>query len=310
MIIPFEYNLNFFGGTEGMAKYFHKNILSNKEKFYDYQCIILPGMFPDFKDTIQNEKSIILWIHNKLDDLSDDFLFYIKDHRFLEKIKYIVVPSNWHKEYTVKQLNISEKKIIVIPNSFESITKNKNKFKKVDKVKIIYTSSPDRGLEVLCKSLKYIKEDFELNIFSNIYPEILEERHIVATTEKDSRVIFFGQTPRKVIDKYLSDSHIFAYPSTVTETFCVSLAEAISAECLVIYPDTGALKETSNGVGICYEYKNDKDVHAKAFAKILNDAIIQIKNNGFDPENQAEIIEKKYNWKKFEKDWERLHEKL
>ena len=310
MIIPFEYNLNFFGGTESMAKYFHKNVLPNKEKFYDYQCIILPGMFPDFKDTVQNEKKIILWIHNRLDHLNYDFLFYIKDHRFLEKIKYVVVPSNWHKQYTIKQLNIPEKKIIVISNSFEPITKNKNKFKKVDKVEIIYTSSPDRGLEVLCESLKYIKEDFKLNIFSNIYPEVLEEKHIVATTEKDNRVTFFGQTPRKVIDRYLSNSHIFAYPSTVTETFCISLAEAISAECLAIYPNIGALKETSSNIGTCYEYEDNKELHAKLFAKILTDSIVKIKNKEFNPKDQAQIIEEKYNWKKFEEDWGKLHEEL
>jgi glycosyltransferase involved in cell wall biosynthesis len=310
MTTPFEYNLDFFGGTETMAKYFHENILPNSKKFYNYQSIILPGKFPDFKNTVENKKDIILWIHNELDKLNYDFLFYIKDPRFLKKIKYIIVPSNWHKKNTIKQLNISGKKIIVIPNFFNPINKNKNKFNKIDKVKIIYTSSADRGLEVLCKSLEYIKEDFELNIFSNVYPDTLEENNLFKKMEKDKRVMFFGQTPQKVVQEYLYNSHIFAYPSICAETFCISLAEAISAECLTVYPNIGALKETSNNIGICYEYKDNKELHAKLFAKILTDSIAKIKNKKFNPKNQAQIIEEKYNWKKFEKDWERLHEKL
>lgn len=310
MTIPFEYNLNFFGGTESMAKYFHKNILPNSKNFYNYQSIILPGIIPDFKSIIQNEKDIILWIHNRLDNLNYDFLFYMKDPRFLKKIKYIIVPSNWHKKYTAKQLNISKNKIIVIPNFFNPVSKNKNKFNKIDKIKIIYTSSADRGLEILCESLKYVKEDFELNIFSNIYPDVLEENNLFKKIEKDKRVMFFGQTPKKVVEKYLSNSHIFVYPSVCAETFCISLVEAISAECLTIYPNIGALKETSNNIGICYKYEDNKELHAKLFSKILTDNIIKIKNKKFNPKNQAQIIEKKYNWEKFEKDWEKLHGKL
>jgi glycosyltransferase involved in cell wall biosynthesis len=310
MTIPFEYHLNFFGGTENMAKHFHKNVLPNSKKFYNYQSIVLPGVLPDFKNIVENEKDIILWLHNRLDNLNYDLLFYLNDPRLLKKIKYIVVPSNWHKKYTTKELNISEKKIIVIPNFFNPINKNKNKFNKIEKVKIIYTSAADRGLEILCKSLEHIKEDFELNIFSNIYPDILEEDNLFKKIEKDKRVMFFGQTPQKVVHEYLYNSHIFAYPSTCPEIFCISLAEAIGAECLPVYPNIGALKETANSVGICYEYEENKELHVKLFAKILSDVIIQIKNNGFDPKNQAQIIEERYNYKKFEKDWEKLHEEL
>ena len=139
---------------------------------------------------------------------------------------------------------------------------------------------------------------------------MLEENNIFSQSSKDKRVVFFGQTPRNTVRKYFSESHIWAYPSIFLETFCLSLVEGISAECLSIYPNIGALKETSNGIGICYEYEDNKDLHAKLFAKILTDSIIKIKNKEFNPKNQSQTIEKSYNWKKFEKDWERLYEKL
>ena len=166
-MIPFQYNSNFFGGTEYAAKYFHKNILPNKEKFYNYQCIILPGLMPDSQSIINNPKEIILWLHNPFSQLQDELLFNILDPRFLKKLKYVIVLSNCHKEIIKKELGIPENKIIIISYGFDPITKNENKFNEVEKIKIIYTSSADRGLEILCESLKYIEEDFELKIFSN-----------------------------------------------------------------------------------------------------------------------------------------------
>jgi glycosyltransferase involved in cell wall biosynthesis len=72
----------------------------------------------------------------------------------------------------------------------------------------------------------------------------------------------------------------------------------------------GALKETGNNFGICYEYEKDKKNHVKKFAKILNSAITEIENKKFNPKNQAKIIEKKYNWERFEKEWENFYELL
>ena len=310
MTLPFDYNLEFFGGSEYLAKNFHKKVLPHYQKFYNYQCLMLPGPVPDFQNTINDPKEIILWLHNPLAQYHNSILFNILDPRFLKKLKYVIVGSNWHKEVIKKELGIPENKIIIISPAIDAITKNKNKFKEVEKVKIIYTSSSDRGLEILCESLKYVNEDFELKIFSNIYPDLLEENSIFSQSENDKRVMFFGKTPRNTVIKYVSESHIWAYPAIFLETFCLSLAEGISAECLSVYPNIGALKETSNGVGICYEYEDNKELHAKLFAKVLTDSIVKIKNKEFNPKNQAQIIEEKYNWKKFEEDWGKLHEEL
>ena len=310
MSIPFEYSVDFFGGTEYVARYFHKNVLPNKNKFYEYQAYLLPGVVPHFKNRLYDSRDIILWMQNPFFQLNEDVLFHMQDSRFLKKLKYVIVPSNWHKECIKNELLIADEKIIIIPNSFDPIIKNKNKFNNTDKVKIIYTSGPQRGLEILCESLKYIDQDFELNIFSDIFPETLENNNLFKETEKDKRVNFFGKTPRKVVRKYFSESHIFAYPSIFEETFCVSLIEAISAECLSIYSNLGALSQTGNGIGVCYEYEENKDVHVKTFAKILNNSIFEIKNKKFDPKDQAKIIEEKYSWQKFEKNWQNFYDLL
>ena len=306
--MPFNYSARFFGGTEYMARYFHKNILPGKNKFYKYQSYIIPGDMPTMKEVIEDERDIIIWLHVYFSQINRDFLFACKDPRFLEKIKYVVVVSEWHKQITKKELNIPDENIFVIPNSFDPLEKNINKFNEIEKIKIIHTSAPDRAVEVIGRSLKYIEEDFEMNIFSNIYPETLNEYDPFKIMDNDPRVMFFGQTPRKVVRNYFKDSHIWVYPPDLFEdTFCISLAEAISAECLPVYPKFAALTEVGSDFGIAYDHSKNPEEHAKIFAESLTKAIKQIKNKEFNPKDQAKTIEDKYSWKVFEKNWENFY---
>jgi glycosyltransferase involved in cell wall biosynthesis len=318
MTIPFEYNLNFFGGTEQMASYFHKNILPQKINFDKYQCYIIPGPLPTVRHMVQDKREIILWFHIHLNQLvwtnfkeSADYLFELNDARFLNKVKYVVVVSETHKRVLEKELNVESEKIVVIPNFLNPINKNKDKFNKTDKINIIHTSSPDRSLKVIAESLKYIKDDFEMNIFSDILPELFPEDPYIFILNNDPRITFFGQTPNKVVHKYLKNSHIWVHPlDFFQETFCISLAEALSAECLAIYPNYSALPETANGFGMQYEHNEISELHAKTFAEKLSQGILKIKNKEFDPKNQAEVINEKYSKKNFEENWQTFYDSL
>jgi glycosyltransferase involved in cell wall biosynthesis len=314
----FNYNKNFFSGTEQMASYFHKNVLPQKINFNNYQCYIIPGPLPFVRQMVEDKRDIILWFHIHLGQLvwrnfkeSADYLFELNDVRFLNKIKYVVVVSETHKKIMEKELNIESEKIIVIPNFLDPINKNKDKFNKTDKIKVIYTSAPDRSLKIIAESLKYIKDDFEMNIFSDILPDVhLEDPH-VRTLSNDSRITFFGQTPKKVVHKYLENSHIWVHPlDFFQETFCISLVEALSAECLAIYPNYSALPEVANGFGMQYEHHKLSEMHAKIFAENLSKGILKIKNKEFDPKDQAEIINQKYSKKNFEQNWQTLYDSL
>jgi len=308
----FNYSAQYFGGTEYMARYFQKHIAQGKEKFYKYQCYVIPGNMADVQDVIKDERDIILWMHVLYNQVNPDFLFYMKDPRILNKIKYVVTVSEWAKQEIMKELNLPDEQVFVVNNAFDHFEKNTKKFDNVLKPKIIHTSAPDRGLDVLLRSIKYVDEDFELQIFSNIMPDTMEHDNSAKDAyNNDSRVRFFGQTPRKTVQQFMQEAHIFAYPSAdFIETFCISLTEALSAECLAIYPDYGSLKEVSNGFGIMYEHTRNRDEHAKIFAKHLTAAIKQIKNGEFNPGNQAEVINEKYSWDKFKNQWEIFYNTL
>jgi len=300
----FNYNSQYFGGTEYMAKGFHKDIAPYIPKLKEYICLIIPGFgFPI--DLIKDmNKEIIVWIHNTLAQFQSEVkeLFYDKD--IADKIKYIVCVSEYHKQVLLSELPESySNKIIVIPNAIDPINPEPNKFNNVDKVKIIHASSPDRGMVQLLSSLAYVDEDFELNIYNNFYPEIEQRLHPLLLN--DPRVNFYGKTPRKIVYKAFASSHIHAYLSTYPETSCLTQMEALSAGCLSVHTDLGALSETSMGYG----HMVPAGIRPSEYAKHLSEAIKKVKS-GFDSGDQIPTINAAFSWEAAKQNWIKFSERL
>lgn len=327
----FNYNKEYFGGTEWMAKNFQERVLPECLNFFNYNTVILPcgsDFFADCIGIVYGQKDTLAWLHNPLDQFNPAIGYLFSDPRVLKRIKYLVVVSDWLKKVVVKQTGIDPKKVIVINNAVDSVKYDKNKFDNVDKVKIIHTASPDRAMRVLLESLQYVEEDFELDIYNEFIPDVPQQGMLQSLQNfQDDRVTFHGRTPRKTVQKALEQSHIYAYPATFEETFCISQAEALSAGCLCVYNDMGALKEISNGFGQMYKFDAifrinpqdpstltarmlNEDEHAKVFAEHLTKAIKTIKNKNHNPDKQVETINKKYSWDVFVDGWKKLHDLL
>ena len=315
MTLFFDYNKNSFGGTENMARYFHKNVANNVPKFKKYNCLILPGQIDKtYFELINEEKEIIIWLHNFIDQFEIKIYHLLTEKRFINKIKYIITVSEYHKQDVIKKTGIDPNKVIVIYNAINPIRNNINRFNNVDVPKLIYTSSSHRGLDIALKSLHKLDFDFRLNIFSETIPDTLELKQGTEEFEimQDQRFFFYGKTPHKTVLDYFAKSHIFILPSTYPETFCLSLAESLSANCLSVYNNLASLKEIGNNFGINYSLKNELDYenHIQVFSKKITEAIIKIKTNNFNPKKQSETINKKYSSDVFISSWIKLNNKL
>src|SRR5690606_35217739 len=99
-----------------------------------------------------------------------------------------------------------------------------------------------------------------------------------------------------------------AYPSTWEETSCVALIEAMSASCLAVVSDLGALPETASGFAQLYSYNEDKTQHAKRFAEELTKAIdlfwsLRTQEHLF---LQKQYFDAEYGWTARALEWENL----
>ncbi len=293
-----------FGGTEYMGRGWHKFISSYVPKFNDYLSLIIPGVTPHPEEIFASTKPIIIWMHNTPEQFDEDKLAVIKNPKFLDKVKYFIVPSEEHKKLMLLEIPVDPECIYVIPNALEPLNYNPSKFNKQEKIRIIHTSSMNRGLEVLINAIPLINEDFSVEVYNDFYPDLYEN------FTADKRIKFFGKTPKMTVRDAIESSHIHAYPSTYLETFCISQAEAMSAGLLCVTSDIGALPEVSGGHTTIYPYEPDTVKHIEVFAKKLSEAINTIKSGNWSPEAQIEYVNKTYSWNAIKDKWLEFHELL
>lgn len=302
MAEPFEWNHEESGGTEYMARNFREKIFPYTPKLRNYLSVVVPGIVPHENNLYNSTKQIIMWIHNTPSQYTEEALAILRNPKFLGKIKYFVAVSESCKKEIIDQLNIDPNLVYVIPNAINPLQYDLNKFNKPNKIKLINTSSPDRGLAVLLNSLPLVKENFELDIFGSFNPDKFPE------LIPDPRINFYGFSAKNTVHKHYEAAHIHVYPSIYPETFCISQVEAMSAGLLCLTSDIGALPEVSGGYTTIYPYELDNNKHIEIFAEKLSEAIDAIKSGNWNPEAQIEYVNKTYSWDAIKNKWLEFHE--
>jgi glycosyltransferase involved in cell wall biosynthesis len=300
----FKYNKSFFGGTEYLAQFVNNEVLPKLPKFKNYNCIVAPGNFE-----ISSHKENILWIHNNLYEFDQEFILLIqKNHDLIKKFIFV---SDWQKKEFLSMMNIDKNKLFVINNFSEKIEYHSDKFKNINTVKLIHFSESYRGMDILLNSIPRIDHQIELKIFNDFYPDLLDPDKKIILNElvKNQQVMFYGKTPRKTLHKYISESHIFAYPAIFNETFCLAQTEAMSAGCMSVTSNFGALKEISGGFSKTVDFdKHDFEKNVESYSNLLNNSIQELKDGQWYPNIQVDFISKQYSKRKFFEDWEYFHD--
>ena len=213
-------------------------------------------------------KTKILWMH----DMPQQG--YALDK--VPNVDYFVALSEFHKKVTLELFPSIKDKIVIIGNGIDM-----NRFKKTiprEKKRLIYSSTPFRGLKELLEVFPDIKKEVpevELAIFSgmSIYgmknsPEIQETIDKAKTMEG---VIYSEPVSQAQLADEMQRSALLAYPSVFPETFCNTVTEAISAQTPIVTTDLGALPETVGKCGICV--KQSEQDWKKKFVKNVVDLL-------------------------------------
>jgi glycosyltransferase involved in cell wall biosynthesis len=298
------------GGTELIkeALYKHTNIK-------EYEDINLILSTPNI-DKVRYTKKNLLWQHLSY---TDETLAPLKDPAFVNAIDAFVYISNWQHEKFRYVYQVPVHNSYVIKNAIEPIElrpKPKN-----GKLKLIYASTPFRGLDVLLDSFEMLnRDDVELDVYSstiiygtgyqnhigNIYDSLFER------AKNMKNVNYMGYASNDDVRKAMQDAHILAYPSIFEETSCLVMIEAGAAGCDMVTTNLGALYETGSEYAKMIPIQASKEDLAVKYAKALNDAI----DNYWDKSNQEKLKEQSdfynryYSWSLRSKEWNRLFEQL
>ncbi len=163
----------------------------------------------------------------------------------------IVALSGFHKEYLKETNGLKEEQIAL---GFNGI--NPDDFleeAEKDPLKIVFSSSPDRGLTQTIDIVKKAREvsglDLKLHCFygfENMRKAGQQEwaDQIEAKIRDNPFVIAHGLVTKKVLMKHFKEAAVWLYPNDFIESFCITAIEALCAGTWPIVRDMGALKYT------------------------------------------------------------------
>jgi glycosyltransferase involved in cell wall biosynthesis len=261
------------------------------------------------------KKFNIVWAHHNVDQPPMRFL---SDPSLVGQIDLIIFVSHWQYQKYRDNFDLPDHKVMVIPNAVEPIARNTQKPRKL---KLIHTSTPWRGLEVLLDAFEMADiSDIELDVFSStiIYGsdfdrEMLKHyEHLFEKASQMPNVNYCGYAPNEQIREALEQAHIFAYPSIWEETSCLGAIEAGMAGLNLLVTNYGALPET------CGPWANyvQSDSNVASLKLKYAAALENIAGAYWSDENQRQLARQSdyfnlhYSWDRRIQEWEYLFGEL
>lgn len=231
-----------------------------------------------------NARKKICWVH--------DIWLHADNNANInqDKIDKYFVLSPWHKQFFMQHHKVPEHKIYLTHNFID----HKRFNKKLERItgQMIYSSSPDRGLDVLLTIFPRIKEkipEAKLKIYygfdnwelacklRNDQNEINHMNNIKSMLNQNG-VEYYGRTGQTKLAEEFLQSSLWFYPTSFTETSCCTAMEAMCAGCPCVATNLAALSTTIGEGGVLINadpYSQwYQDMAVEVCCKILTDPIL------------------------------------
>lgn len=258
---------------------------------------------------IDNDKIRIYWLHDLPQDPETN---HLKDENSRSRFHKLVFCGNWQYQQYQNFLGVPyDDKSIVLETAIDPFL---NVEKEKDVVRLVYSSTPQRGLDILVPVFEELAKKH-----SNIHLDVFSSFAIYGWAEADQKfeplyerirqhpqMTYHGFAPNEVVRATLAKAHIHAYPSTWLECNSRSVIEAMSAGLMCVHPNYGGLADTTGGMTFMYQGDENKNVHAGKFYHALDHAISVVNND--DMQNYLKFVkmyaDSRYNWNKIAAQWQ------
>jgi len=300
-----EISKNAFGGTE---------IAKRK-----LATIIDPDLLSNFQIVcsrpreLQMDKIRVFWAHDLAEDPESN---KFKEQSFQNSFHKFVFISNWQMQRYQLFHNIPfDTKSVVLESGIEPAPLSCLTKPKGETIRIVYTSTPQRGLEILVPVFEKLCEfydDIHLDVFSSFkiygWDEMDKQfEFLYDRIRNHPKMTYYGFVPNEQLKEHLNKSHIFAYPSIWTETSCRAMLEAMSAGLICVHSNLGALPETSGGLNVMYQADMvDRNHHASILIDRLNGVLNLVRTQDYSQMislNKA-FVDTRFNIDRIKDQWE------
>jgi glycosyltransferase involved in cell wall biosynthesis len=266
------------------------------------------------RPVIPPRRPIVLWTGHAHDQPAVQSL---RDPACIASWDRVVCVSEWQKTTYHEQLGVPLAKLAVARNaiapSIEHLFRDEAELTraKAADLRLVYTSTPFRGLEVLLAcfpAIRRLHPTCRLEVYSSmqVYGQSSAKdryQNLYERCRAMEGVDYRGSVPQPVLAKELVGASILAYPNTFAETSCIAVMEALAAGLLVVTSELGGLPETCAGwARLISPIKPGRtgEQFAIDYARALDQAIRDWKSDSdgmlkkrFE---QADAISKTYTW--------------
>jgi glycosyltransferase involved in cell wall biosynthesis len=306
-----EMNQNAMSGSEMMMTELEQNV--DSELLSNFQIVLSRPELHDLDET----KIRILWCH----DLPEDpqVASYLQNGGWSRFHRYVFV-SNWQAQRFIERYGIPWNRTIVLSNAINPIdvgVEDKWSLTEDDTIRFVYHTTPHRGLGILVPVFEHIAEqipNIHLDVFSSFSVYGWQERDeqfkpIFDRIEESEYMTYHGGQPNDVVRRFLRDeAHVFAYPNIWPETSCRALIEAMSAGCVCVHPNYGALFETAGKFTFMYHFDNEAERHAGVHHQAIVNSIGMIRSEDIDAlkmklSGQKSYADVNYSWEIRQHEW-------
>jgi glycosyltransferase involved in cell wall biosynthesis len=284
-----EISANANGGTELMLRSIYDGTIS-RDLLEQFQII------PSRPRELKHDKIRVMNVHDLPEDPESA---KFRDPQFRQNFHKFVFVSNWqYSRYQyVLGMDYSDRDI-VIENGITPIEPDWQSKLADDKIRLVYCSTPHRGLEILVPVFQRLAEkhpNIHLDVFSSfkIYGWGDADQNfepLYKIIREHPQMTYHGFKPNDEVKSHLAKCHILAYPSIYLETGCRVLMESMSAGLSCVHPNYGALPDTSGSLTYMYHGSSDRVTHANVFASNLDFVIDQYKTNRQKMLDRAEAV--------------------
>lgn len=311
IIMPFDENeisKNSQGGTESVKRGLAERLPDGLADDFQIICSRVRKL--------EEDKIRIYWLHDLPEDPETN---HLKDEISRDRFHKIVFCGNWQYNRYRDFLGIPPSKDhIVIDTPIDPFPIDVIEKKQTDRIDIVYTSTPQRGLQLLVPVFEMLAKDHKnihLHVFSSfkIYGWEDADKQFEPLYDRiraHPQMTYHGFQSNDVVREYVSQANIFAYPSIWMECNSRSLIEAMSAGLICVHPNLGGLPDTSGNLTMMYQADANHDIHANIFYNQLKSAINQFENKNENLNQYLNFVkayaDTRYNWDRITHTWTEL----
>lgn len=282
------------------------------EKYQDLNCdtLIVSRQAEALHDKYNiKSKMKIIWTH--------DIFVLSANNALLLKADRILALSKWHRDYLISYHDLPDQQVIVTRNGID-LERFKNKNIERNKFKVVYSSSPDRGLPVLLDVWPKIKKqvpEAELHIFygfKNWEAGAIndpDQKDLIAHLKQKLKdmeplgVKFIDRVSQERLAEEFLSAGVWAYPTWFSETSCITAMEAQAAGLRIITSPIAALTETISSAAFVPEIWTSPEYQDKFVEETVRALTIPNQSDRMEAQNYAFQT---FNWDTLAEEWDRM----